>query len=355
MPIEGRNDVKRIDISPRLENLLKKSSKIHEENFGKTAWLGRCIFLSWYCGIGTCTFCFRSTQKHKIKFAENARRTKESIYTEALIAKNQGWKLEFLTGGHDMYPDAEILEIAKVVSEIFEEKIWLNMGAVDEQMLKKLQPYVEGMVASIETPNAQIRKKVCPDKPIAPYLDMLKLLNKMGMKKSITLVLGLGETLQDYDLLSKFIKEYSLDRITVYSLRPVKGTPFEIGPAPEYVAEWIARIRIDYPSLEIIAGSSETRIPELGMLLRAGANALTKLPATKIFGTTGANEIHEQVQNANREFSSNLKKLENTNWSADVQRLSIGDDMKKKVLLKIEEYEKNRLAKSYKGFELLEE
>jgi biotin synthase-like enzyme len=354
MPVVGRNEVKEININSELDALLKIASRIHEESFGKTAWLGRCIFLSWYCGIGTCTFCFRSTQKHKIKFPEQGRRTKESIYTEALIAKNQGWKLEFLTGGHDMYPDEEILEISKVVSEIFNEKIWLNIGAVDEAELRRFSSCVEGIVASIETLNPELHKKVCPDKPIEPYLEMLRTAKKLGIKKSISIVLGLGETIEDYNLLKKFIKEYSLDRITIYSLRPVNGTPFEIGPDSEYVAEWIARTRIDYPKLEIIAGSSETRILELGLLLRAGANGLTKLPATKIFGTTGAKSIHEQVRLAGREFSSNLTKLKTPNWKEQLDRTSLPREMKEKVLKKLEEYEKNRLNKAYKGFELLE-
>lgn len=356
MPVEERNTVNKINIEKgsELDLLLEKASEIHVKSFGKEAWLGRCIFLSWYCGIGTCEFCFRSTQKHKIKFPENGRRTKESIYTEALIAKNQGWKLEFLTGGHDMYPDEDIFEISKYVSEIFGEKIWLNMGALGKEELKKFSPFLEGVVASIETVNPLIHKKVCPDKPMEPYLQMLKDAKILGIKKSITIIIGLGETINDYALLKKMIEEYSLDRITFYSLRPVKGTPFEKGPESEYVAEWIARTRIDFPKLQIIAGSSETRIPELGLLLRAGANALTKLPATKIFGTTGAKEIHEQVEFAGREFSSNLTNLKKISWEKELRKTSLDEEMKEKVLLKIKEYENNRLSKAYKGFELLE-
>ncbi|MGV8161760.1 MAG: radical SAM protein [Candidatus Nanoarchaeia archaeon] len=354
MPVEGRNEVKEIQISPELEILLQKATLVHENVFGKTAWLGRCIFLSWYCGIGTCTFCFRSTQKHKIKFAENARRTKESIYTEALLAKNQGWKLEFLTGGHDMYPDEDIFEIAKVCKEIFEEKIWLNIGSMNEEELKKYSLYVEGIVASIETTNLALHDKVCPDKPIGPYIEMLLAAKKLNIKRSITIVLGLGETIDDYASLKDFIKEYDLQRLTIYSLRPVMGTLFDKGPSPEYVAEWIAKTRIDFPTLEIVAGSSETRIPELSLLLRAGANALTKLPATKIFGTTGAEDIHSQVKIANREFSSDLVAMKKVNWTEEIAKLSLSSEMKKKVLDKLKDYEENRLKRAYKGFELLE-
>jgi hypothetical protein len=43
-----------------------------------------------------------------------------------------------------MYPDDEILEISKVVSEIFGEKIWLNLGALKEEELTKISSLLGG-------------------------------------------------------------------------------------------------------------------------------------------------------------------------------------------------------------------
>ena len=40
-----------------------KAKEVFLENFKPVAWYGRCIFLSWYCDVGTCKFCYRSTQK----------------------------------------------------------------------------------------------------------------------------------------------------------------------------------------------------------------------------------------------------------------------------------------------------
>jgi biotin synthase-like enzyme len=354
MPVEERNIVKEIGIDAKLDGLLNEASRVYSENFDGTAWLGRCIFLSWYCSLGTCTFCFRSTQKHKIKFGEEARRTKESIFTEALIAKSQGWKLEFLTGGYNMYSIKELEEICKACSEIFEEKVWVNFGALTNEDLQILAPHLDGVVASVETLNPTLHKEVCPDKPIEPFEMMLLQAKKLNLRRSITIVLGLGETFEDYKYVHDFINKYELSRITYYSLRPVFGTAFNKGPAPEDVLKWIATTRIDFPKIEIIAGTAETRIPEINYLLKAGANAVTKLPATKIFATTGAEKIHEQVNIAKRKFSSDLLKLKDFDWKRQLDKTDLNEALKQRILDKLKEYEKNRLNKAYKGFELLD-
>ena len=103
MPITGKNTVKEIHVNKELKQKIEVAKNKYKENFDGECWLGRCIFLSWYCSLGNCDFCFRSTQKHKIKFPANARRRKESIYAEAFIAKKLGWKLEFITGGYGIY------------------------------------------------------------------------------------------------------------------------------------------------------------------------------------------------------------------------------------------------------------
>ena len=151
----------------------------------KTAYFGRCIFLSWYCDRGTCDFCFRSTTKHKIKHAENAKRSLASILTDAVIGKNLGWEIEFLTGGYGIFDFDEIVNIARLVSNIYGRKIWVNLGALSKDEMIKLQPYVEGICASIETIEPVLHDKICPDKPIQPYSDMLKVASDLGFPYAV--------------------------------------------------------------------------------------------------------------------------------------------------------------------------
>ena len=345
MPVTEKNTVKEINLTEQQKQLVNTAKKIHKENNGKDAWFGRCVFLSWYCSRGTCDFCFRSTQKHKINFSENARRSKPSIYSEALISKKLGWKLEFLTGGYDVYTFKEITEFAKICTEIFQEKIWVNLGAINKDDLKKLSPYLDGVVASLETINPELHKKTCPDKPIEPYLEMLNEAKKLGIKTGITIVLGLGETIKDYELTKKIIEDYDVKRITYYALRPVNNTPYKKGPEPEDVIEWIARTRIDFPKIEIMAGTAVTRLPEIKHFLNAGANGFTKLPATKIFGSKLAKKIHEEVKLAGRNFKSEFLELGKPEWEKDVKEVSLNEEDKKDLLAKLNDYEVKTLLK----------
>lgn len=352
MPIFGKNSVKSVELSKTQKELIAKAGSIYKDNFNGDCWLGRCIFLSWYCSLGNCDFCFRSTQKHKIKHPATARRTKESIYTEAFIAKTLNWKLEFITGGYGIYDFEDLVEISKTCSEIFKEKIWLNLGVLSSVQLAAFSPYIEGVVASVETLEPVLHKKVAPGKPLEPFGKMLENAKELGLKRSMTIVLGLGEPIKDYKYVKEWIEKYELDRITYYALRPVKDTPYLHGPSPESVAEWTARTRIDFPKIEIIVGTAETRLPEISTLLSAGCNAITKIPATKIFGTTGAEKIHEEIESAGRKFISELRNLpKGIDWKKEVYSVIKDEKLAEKVVNKIKDYEKNRLSKSYKDFD----
>ena len=318
-------------------NNLQEANKIYQQNFPNQVNFGRCIFLSWYCDIGTCNFCFRSTTKHKIKHAKNARRSIPSILTDAIISKNLNWNLEFLTGGYRIFPFDEILEITKLVSQIYNKKIWINLGTLTNEQLNQLKPYTEGICASIETINPTLHNKICPDKPIKPYEDLLK--RAKDFKKSITIVIGLGETEDDKKLLFDFIRKHNLNRITFYALKPIKGTPYKESPSPDYYASWIAQTRINFPNLEIIAGLTPKSAEHyVKLLIDAGANTITKFPAIRRFNSNQSKIIEEEIKKTNRKFTSTLTKLPDINWNKEIEKLNINKDTKQKVKLKLNQY-----------------
>lgn len=306
-----------------LAELVARANEVYEAHFDGKVWFGRCIFLSFYCERGTCTFCFRSTQKHLIKHPSKARRSLPSILAEAMMIKAFGWRIEFLTGGYGILADEELLRIIKLVSQILDEKIWINLGEIGTNLLEEFQPYVAGIVSSIETVESKLHEQVCPDKPIEPYVTMIKEGRALGFKQSMTIIIGLGETQEDFSLLEQFIKDTAINRITIYALRPVKGTPFEHGPDPLDVAWWIAKTRIAFPKLEIIAGSARYRIPELSLFFKAGANAITKLPATNIFNTDDGRAVEAEAKKAGRTFMSTFTSSDvykEANWEAMLTR-----------------------------------
>lgn len=324
-------------------DLIKQAEQTYQKNFPNTCWFGRCIFLSWYCSLGTCKFCFRSTIKHKVRYAKKARRTTESILSEAVIGKAMGWRLEFLTGGYHIFSFEELLEIIRKVSAVYGEKIWINLGVLEKEQLAKLKPYVEGICSSIETMDKELHDYVCPDKPIEPYVKMLKEAEKLGFKKSITIVIGLGETREHFELLARFIKENKLDRITFYALKPVKGTEFTRSPEIEDYVWWIAQTRIRFPKLEIIAGLTPKKVDYAELLLKAGANAITKFPAIRKFGSEEAKLVEEMVKRAGRKFTTSLVKLPKIDWKKEVEKYGLNERVLEKVLQSVRVMEKVKI------------
>ena len=138
-------------MNPETEQLIEQADQVYKDNFPNNTWYGRCIFLSWYCDIGTCKFCFRSTIKHKVQHAKTAKRSLSSDLVEALLCKKLGWRIEFLTGGYRIFPKEEMLERIKLISKVYGEKIWLNIGTIADEDLELFKPYVKGVVSSIET------------------------------------------------------------------------------------------------------------------------------------------------------------------------------------------------------------
>ena len=312
-------------------NLLEQANEAYNKNFPNTTWFGKCIFISWYCDVGTCKFCYRSTIKPNIKNIENARRTPKSIFTEALLAKHLGWRIEFLTGGYNIYPIEKLADITKRVSEIYKNKLWLNLGVLKNEDINLLKPYTEGIVASIETINPKLHDKICPNKPIEKYEEMLNSIK--NLKKSAAIVIGLGEKDSDMDLLFDFIKKHKLDRITFYALKPVKGTPYTQGPTTEQYIKWIANTRINFPKLEIITGTTANRINEISLLLKAGSNAITKFPATKLFNSKKAKIFEEEIKKSGRIFLSTLTDVDKLN---ELKNIKIESNIKDKLLGYIE-------------------
>lgn len=322
-------------------DLIEKAEKMYLENFDRSAYFGRCIFLSFYCERGTCDFCFRSTQKHKIRHIEKARRSIPSILAEAALIRGLDWKLEFLTGGYGVYPFEDILKVAKHCHEILKRKFWVNLGVLEKGQMRQLKPYTEGIVSSLETLNPELHNKVCPDKPIEPYLQMMDDAEELGFRQSFTLVIGLGETRDDFRLVKELIERKGFERITIYALRPVAGTPYTKGPEAEELAWWIASTRVAFPGIEIIAGTAIYRLDEVSLLLRAGANAITKLPATKMFNTPEADMLKEQVRKAGRNFTSTFTSPDIRNhadWKGLIGGTSLSEEEKAKVFHTLDRY-----------------
>lgn len=326
-----------ISITDETKVLLAQAEKTYWENFDGRTWYGRCIFISWYCSLGDCTFCFRSTNQHKEMHPATSRRSMGSILLEALFSRIFRWRIEFVTGGYGIMPFADLLEIIRNVSIVYGEKVWLNLGVLPKAHIQECLPYVKGIYGSLETVTPGLHEQVCPSKPLAPYEYMFANLDPC-LKRSICIIVGMGDTVEDMKYLFEFVEKYKIGRVTMYALKPVRGTGYTQGPSTNDYLQWIAHLRIRFPKLQIVAGTNLRRCEELGYVMQAGANAVTKFPATKQFGTKKAHLVDSLIREQQREFTSNIVALPEIDWGAEIRALAIKEEYKVEMKEKITPY-----------------
>ena len=299
----------------------------------------RAIFLSWYCSKGDCKFCYMSTQKPLIKDPKKARRSIESILAEVFLCKKLGWKIEFLSGGYESFSNEEILFLLKNIKEIYNDKVWLNIGVLNKDELKLFKPYIKGVCGAVECTNPKIQKKICPSKPIKEIESMFNACDELKLKKAMTIILGIGETIKDIELLKKFIKKHRIDKITFYRLKPQKNTIFENEKpiTSDYYVKWVTEIRKEFPKIKITIGSWLNNLDEIHLLLNAGADAITKFPSIKLFNSKYAKKIKDEAKKANRKFKGTLTKLKKINFK-EIDKLKIKKELKNKIKNKLKNY-----------------
>lgn len=324
----------------KISELLQKAQQIYLQNFPQETCFERAIFFSWDCSIKDCGFCYMSAHTKRNTAAKIARRSQASMLAETIICKKLGWRIGFLSGGINAFKHPELKELIQNVVTTYGKKIWLNAGPIPNEKLQEYAPYLEGVVGSIETINPELHKKICPSKPTKPYETMFEQATKLGLKNAATFIIGMGETINDFELLKQFIEKYSISKITFYGLLPHKGTMLENLKAPtaEYQAEWIARTRIEFPTIVIQAGVWNDRTSRVSTLLNAGANTITKFPAISKFGTTSAKELEQQAQKAGRQFNGTLTKMHDINIDEETSKLPFDNELKQKINQKLSEY-----------------
>ncbi|EKF85297.1 radical SAM protein [Methanobacterium formicicum] len=286
----------------KILEILQEANQITLKNHGNEITLERAIFLSWWCDKGDCSFCYMSSQKPLIQDPKKARRRVEAILAEAEMVRRMGWNIEFLSGGYGAFTTPEIKNIATQIHQITDNPVWLNVGITSE--LDAYGEEVTGVTGAVEVANPELHQKICPSKPLNDITTMLTTAGDLGFKKAITIILGLGETPEDLQYLWEMIRDLEIDRIIFYSLNPHPDTPYADTPQPAslYYAGVVAATRIKFPQLEIITGTWVDNLANIGPLILAGSNGITKFPLFKMFGTRYGRRVEEEVQWAGRKL-----------------------------------------------------
>ncbi|MBN1792584.1 radical SAM protein [Candidatus Woesearchaeota archaeon] len=306
---------------------------------GETAF-ERAVFYSWSCRLDECCkYCYMSTLPREKRTDEKVR-SFASILAETIITKHCGWDYGFLSGGVGVFSDEKLADLLKKTNEIMGERVWINFGVLSKEQLETFKPYIKGVVGTVEVLDPILHRKICPSKPLEPVGRMFEYAKELGVARGMTLIVGLGETLDDHKLLVEFIKKHGVSKIHLYGLNPQKGTAFEHAepPAVEYQAEWIKRTRDAFPRIDIQAGIWLGRACYVSKLLEAGADSISKFPALKAFGKKEAKEIERQARIAGRKFRGTLTKLPRIDWDSEIEKLSFEKGLKDNIKKKLEIY-----------------
>jgi biotin synthase-like enzyme len=297
--------------SSALLEAMREADALTRKHHGDYATLERAIFLSWWCGKGDCAFCYMSTQKKRAD-PKKARRHPASILCEAELMRRIGWNVEFLSGGFGSYDAKGINEIAEMVALTTGRPVWLNVGEMSPGDLDLLGEAVEGITGAVETVSPQVRERACPSKPLEPIKAMLEDAKERGFGTGITIILGLGETPEDLPALLELVGELELDRVTYYSLNPHEDTAYADTPSPAslYQAGVIAATRLRFPDIKIIGGTWIDQLTNIGPMLLAGANGITKYPFLEMYGTRHGAKVEDEARAANRVLLGTFTDLE---------------------------------------------
>ncbi|MDD3263598.1 MAG: radical SAM protein [Candidatus Nanoarchaeia archaeon] len=329
---------------------LLESQKTYYENFQTNeVFFERAIFLGWLCDIGTCKFCYMSTQPKKeksdiSKLKFKGARHKVSVYIEAILTRVMNYKVEFVSCGANVFDDDYLIEILENIYKITGEKVILNIGPLTKEQLIKFQPYISGVSASIETFSKK-HDDICPNKPISLYEEMILYSKELKLNRAITIILGLGETLDDFNAMKDYVEKYDINQITFYSLNPEKNTMYEnsLGPSSMYYTKWISKTRLEFPNIKIIVGSWANRNREMSFLIEAGANNFTKFPAFKLFNKNEAKLYKQEINETSRKLMSyfdfeDISFEEIKKKSINLAKENFKGEMLEKILEKLNSY-----------------
>ncbi len=269
--------------------------------------LQRAIFLSWYCSLRNCGFCYMSG----LKAEKKAKRALWRVVAEAELCRAIGWEVEFLSAGYGALTPEEARLTAELVALATRRRVWLNIGYLSREELKEMGEAVGGVSGSVETLDGKIRQSIVPGKPLSKIEEMLTAARELDMKTGITVILGLGEDWSMiYDLLS-FIEKHELSRVVFYPLKPQPKTRLAHmrEPPSVYTARFVLATKLSFPEVEVIYGSWVSGISGIALHVLSGADGLTKFPLFALYGTKEAWRVEDEVRSTGRRLLGSFTRL----------------------------------------------
>ncbi len=304
-----RNNAGHVVGKSELDPLLLEAGRVYAKHFDGRVWFERSIFTNWTCGIADCKYCYLSTKpKHKAGTDPVAVRSAASVLAEVLLCKVMGWKIGYITGGLRVESISQLVSLLDKIEKVYGEKIMMNYGPYAKSEVLKLKGHLTGMGSAIESFDEELHNFICPSKPLRSLMMFLGHLRDEEMEKLITIILGIGERKEDVDIVIEKVKEFGIDKVQLCFLKPQDATVFSSVPAPnpEYMAWWIAQLRVACPELIIKVALVRERIDDTSLYLRAGANCFSRFMIFKDFAGENALALERECELSGRELLGNF-------------------------------------------------
>mgnify|MGYP001585049642 FL=1 len=171
-------------------------------------------------------------------------------------------------------------------------------------------------------------------------MKFLENLQEEGLQKLITIILGIGERKEDVEIVIEKIKQYHIEKVQLCFLKPQENTVFDKVPSPnpDYMAWWIAKIRIACPEVQIKVALVQERVQDVELYLRTGANGFSRFKVFLDFNSLYAKELEEGCRGAGRKLEGKFTELSEIDIEELVKELPFDEELKKKILPKAKQY-----------------
>jgi biotin synthase len=225
-----------------------------------------------------CRYCSWRAYHGVIKNAANAKINKEEAVARASRIRQAGIKRVYLVSGWmgASLPDYffDYIEALKKNADI---DVVTTFGPVNKTDLMALKEVgVAGVSCGLETTNIDIFRRIKPGDNFEARLKTLQDAKELGFKTATNFIIGVGESLKDYDEGFRLVEQLGIDYLSLGSFCPTPFTEMESWdrPSPYFVAQIAAAARISFPDIDIATCfDCDNSSVNLAWGIKCGANA----------------------------------------------------------------------------------
>jgi biotin synthase-like enzyme len=269
-------------LSKRIADLFNQDDlfiKARKISVNKKLLLSSPLIVTRVCKMDPlCRYCSWRAYHGVMKNAANAKINKEEAVARAIRIRQAGIKRVYLVSGWmgDSLPDYffDYIEALKKNAYIDVVTTFGPVNKTDLMALKEIG--VTSVSCGLETTNKEIFRRIKPGDNFEARLKTLQDAKELGFKTATNFIIGVGESLKDYDDGVRLVEQLGIDYLSLGSFCPTPFTEMESWdrPSPYFVAQIAAAARISFPDIDIATCfDCDNSSVNLAWGIKCGANA----------------------------------------------------------------------------------